>query len=43
MNNDEWVYQYPIGKFVERQGLKDKGGKYTLVQSIIVHTNCYKM
>ena len=22
MNNDEWVYQYPIGKFVERQGWK---------------------
>ncbi|MBZ4302355.1 hypothetical protein LAJ58_13565, partial [Streptococcus pneumoniae] len=21
-NNDEWVYQYPIGKFVERQGWK---------------------
>lgn len=22
MNNDEWVYQYPIGKFIERQGWK---------------------
>lgn len=22
MNNDEWVFQYPIGKFIERQGWK---------------------